>query len=725
MPMFARSDYRILVIAVFGAVTACDRAAMTETASPTQRLDYPHTPVVEQVDEYHGTRVADPYRWLEDDVRENPDVAEWVSAQNKVTFAYLESIPERQRIYARLTRLWDFEKYGTPFKEGGRYFYSYNDGLQNQNVVYTLAALDAEPELLIDPNTWSDDGTIALAGYIPSPDGRYVGYLVQDGGSDWRKARVMEIEGRKTLSDELSWLKFTWLSWAPDSSGFYYSRYPEPEEGQEFQALNKNQAVYFHRIGTPQSEDLLVYSSPEHPEWGYASAVTDDGHFLVIVIWKGTDDRYQIVYQDLTRADARPVMLIEGFDNDYSLVGNLGNELLFRTDLNAPKGRIIAIDVTDPERKNWREIIPQDEHVLQRASHIGGKLVASYLKDARSEVKVFGIDGSPLHAVQLPGIGRADGFGGKPDDAETFFSYSSFNAPTIIYRYDLASGDRSVFRQADVDFNPEDYVVKQVFYESGDGTRVPMFIAHHKGIALDGKRPTLLYGYGGFNISQRPGFSITRLAWMEMGGVYAVANIRGGGEYGEAWHKAGTKLQKQNVFDDFIAAAEHLIASGYTRADKLAVMGGSNGGLLVGAVINQRPDLFGAALPAVGVMDMLRFHRFTAGRFWVDDYGSADDPEEFKALYAYSPYHNLKKGTDYPAVMVTTADTDDRVVPGHSFKYAAALQAAHAGDDPVLIRIETRAGHGAGIPTDKIIQGYADRWAFLVRNLGMTLPENY
>lgn len=710
--------------AVFTA-GGCQQGAVSQPPLTGTALTYPITRTVEQLDNYHGVEVADPYRWLEDDVRENPDVAAWVAAQNKVTFAYLESIPERDRINARLTRLWDFEKYGTPYKEGGRYFYSYNNGLQNQNVIYMQADVNARPELLIDPNTWSEDGTVALAGYAPSPDGRHVAYLVQDGGSDWRQARVMEIDGRKVLDDELSWLKFTGLSWAHDGSGFFYSRYPAPEEGQEFQALNKNHAVYFHRIGTSQDQDSLIYTNPEHPEWGYFSSVTDDGRFLVTTVWFGTDNRYQIVYKDLADADAQPVMLIEGFDNDYTLVGNIGTELLFRTDLDAPNGRIIAIDVDRPERSDWREIVPESEHVLRGASHVGGLLIAAYLRDARSEVKIYATDGSLQRNVELPGIGRADGFGGKPDESETFFSYSSFNAPTTIYRYDTASGERTVFRQADVDFDPDDYIVKQVFYTSKDGTRVPMFIAHRRDLALNGGQPTLLYGYGGFNISQRPGFSITRLAWMEMGGVYAVANIRGGGEYGENWHKAGTKLNKQNVFDDFIAAAEHLIEAGYTRPDKLAVMGGSNGGLLVGAVINQRPDLFGAALPAVGVMDMLRFHKFTAGRFWVDDYGSADNPEEFAALYAYSPYHNLSPGIDYPAVMVTTADTDDRVVPGHSFKYAAALQAAHSGSDPVLIRIETRAGHGAGVPTSKIIQAYADRWAFLVDNLDMTLPAAY
>ena len=713
---------RLLILCATIALTACGR----EDPEPqSMAVEYPATATVQHVDTYHGVDVADPYRWLEDDVRESDAVQEWVEAQNEVTFAYLASIPERDVIEERLKELWDYERYGMPVKEGGRYYYSYNNGLQNQNVIYTQADLDVEPELLIDPNSWSDDGTVALASYFPSPDGRHVAYLVQDGGSDWRTARITEVDSRRVLDDNLEWLKFTGLSWAKDGSGFYYSRYPAVESEAKFQSLNMNQAVYFHRLGTPMSDDALIYAQPDNPEWGYTATVTDDGLHLVITVWKGTDDRYQIVHQVLTDPGAEPEILIEGFDNDYTLVGNVGNELYFRTNKEAPRNRLIAIDVDNPDPESWREVIPQAADVLNDVSLVGVKIIAEYMQDAQTVVKIFDLSGDQSGTVNLPGIGTAAGFAGKLDDPETFFVYTSYNTPTTVNRLDVETGAVTVFRKPEVHFDSNDYIVKQVFYESKDGTRVPMFISHRKDIELDGNTPTMLYGYGGFNVSQTPGFSITRLAWMEMGGVYAVANIRGGGEYGEEWHKAGTKLQKQNVFDDFIAAAEYLVAEKFTNPAKLAIFGGSNGGLLVGAVTNQRPDLFGAAIPAVGVMDMLRFHEFTAGRFWVDDYGSSENPEEFQALYAYSPYHNAQPGTDYPAILVTTADTDDRVVPGHSFKYAAAMQNAQRGEAPVLIRIETRAGHGAGKPTDMIIRDYADRWAFLLANLDMRLPEGY
>jgi len=703
-------------------MTACVPGGPTKTGS-NDNLDYPETATVTQVDEYHGVPVKDPYRWLEDDVRENPDVKAWVDAQNELTFAYLRQIPERNAIRARMQELWDFERWGLPRKKSGHYFFAHNNGLQNQDVVYTQDRLDGAPRLLLDPNAWSNDGTVALAAYYPSPDANYLAYLVQDGGSDWRSARVLQVANGEPVEDRLDWLKFTALSWASDSSGFYYSRYPAAEGDDKFQGLNMNQAVYFHRLGTPQDEDRLVYANADNPDWGYAATVSDDGAFLVITVWKGTDDRYQVIYQDLRTDGIEPVTLIEGFDHDYTFIGNVGPELLFRTTESAPRGRLIGIDVGSGGAR--REVVAQASDVLTSARLVGGRIVAEYLQDAWTVIRVFDVAGELAGSVDLPGIGTATGFDGDAGDPETFFSYESFNAPATIYRFDVSTLDSQVFRKPSLSFDPDDYRVEQVFFESRDGTRVPMFVAHHKDVVPDGARPTMLYGYGGFNISETPEFSAARLAWMEMGGVYAVANIRGGGEYGEAWHEAGTKLDKQNVFDDFIAAAEHLVEAGYTRPDKLAVFGGSNGGLLVGAVTNQRPDLFGAAIPAVGVMDMLRFQHFTAGRFWVDDYGSSDDPAEFEALYAYSPYHNIRPGIEYPAVMVTTADTDDRVVPGHSFKYAAALQAAQAGDRPVLIRIETRAGHGAGKPTGMIIEEYTDRWAFLLRNLGMRLPEGY
>ncbi len=581
------------------------------------------------------------------------------------------------------------------------------------------------PRVLIDPNGWSTDGTVALSGISVSDDGRYLAYGVAEAGSDWITWHVMDVATGKVLQDEVHWVKFSGTAWTKDGEGFFYGRYPQPDENAQFQSLNKNMKVYFHQVGTEQSSDVLVYERPEQPEWGFSPAVTDDGRYLVLTVWKGTDDRYQVLVRDLTRPYAAPAALIDNFEAGYSLVGNVGSTFYFTTTLDAPRGRLIAIDLDHPARDGWKEIIPQTDNTLEDVSFVGNLFIARYLRDAYSEVKIFTPDGKTVREVKLDGLGSVSGFGGSRNDTETFYSFQSFATPPSVYRYDLVNGTSTPLFRPDVDVNPADYVVKQVFYQSKDGTRVPMFIAYRKGLRLNGKNPTLLYGYGGFNISETPGFSVSRLTWMQMGGVFALANIRGGGEYGEEWHKAGTKLQKQNVFDDFIAAAEWLIANRYTSKEKLAIQGGSNGGLLVGAVMTQRPDLFAAALPAVGVMDMLRFHLFTAGRFWVDDYGSSDDPEQFKALLAYSPYQNIRKGIRYPATLITTADHDDRVVPGHSFKFAAALQEAQAGDAPVLIRIETRAGHGGGKPTSKRIEEAADLWAFLVENLGMKLPSSF
>jgi prolyl oligopeptidase len=688
-------------------------------------IDYPKTRTVDHVDTYHGTTVADPYRWLEDDVRESSEVAAWVEAQNEVTFAYLESLPQRDAIARQLTRLWDYEKIGTPRKRGGMYFFTRNDGLQNQDVLYVRRSLNDEPRMLVDPNTWSEDGTVALASYEPSRDGKYLAYSIAEAGSDWRTIRVLDIASGNLLPDEVKWSKFSGIAWTPDSKGFFYARYPEPKPGMTFQSLNTNQTVQYHRVGTPQSEDVLVYARPDNPQWSLGFQMTEDGRYLVYFPRMSSGDKSMVFVRDLTEPYAATVELIRDFDNAWALVGSEGSVLYFRTDLDAPRRRVVAIDLSAPERENWKETIPQSEHALRSVSWVGGHLVAGYLADAKSLVRVFRLDGTHVRDVDVGGIGTVWGFGGSQNDSETFFSFQSYTTPPTIYRYDVSTGHRSVFAETKVAFDPKAFEVKQVFYRSKDGTRVPMFLAHRKGLKLDGNNATLLYGYGGFNVPQVPTFSPARLVWMQMGGVLAVANLRGGGEYGDEWHDAGTKLKKQNVFDDFIAAGEWLVANKYTKPAKLAVQGGSNGGLLVGAVVNQRPDLFGAALPAVGVMDMLRFHLFTAGRFWTRDYGSSDDPEEFRAIYAYSPYHNLKKGTKYPATLVTTADTDDRVVPGHSFKYAAALQAAHAGDAPVLIRIETRAGHGAGKPTSKRIEEAADLWAFLAANLGVKLPAGF
>ncbi len=713
-------------------------AAPAPAADPPRMsspIHYPPTATVPHTDDYHGTVVADPYRWLENDVREDEQVAEWVKAQNAVTFDLLRTIPQRSAIEKRLTALWNYEKFGVPFEEGGRYYFFKNDGLQNQFVLYSQETLESEPEVLIDPNHWSDDGTVALSGTQFSSDGKYLAYGVQDAGSDWRTWKIMDLATRETTGDILTRVKFNSPEWNADDTGLYYGRYPEPEAGEEFQTLNLDQKVFLHKLGTNQADDELVFERPDHPDWGFSNVVTEDGGYHIVTAWKGTDPRYRVFYRPLlTGPDGRPVKgelgpwidLIDNFEQEYEFVTNEGSKFYFLTDEgedgDAPLKRVVAIDVATGERS---KIIPEAENVLTGVSRVSNLLFASYLKDATTQVKIYSLNGTFVRDVAFEGLGTASGFGGDSESTETFYSFASFATPPSIYRYDLATGESTLLRRANVDLNPDDFEVRQVFYTSKDGTRVPMFIGHRKGLTLDGSNPTLLYGYGGFNIPLTPSFSVSRAAWMEMGGVFAMANLRGGGEYGEAWHAAGTKLNKQNVFDDFIAAAEYLIAEGYASPEKLAIQGGSNGGLLVGAAITQRPDLFAAALPAVGVMDMLRFHRFTAGRFWTDDYGSADDPEEFAALYAYSPYHNLEAGVNYPATLVTTADTDDRVVPGHSFKFAARLQAAHAGDAPVLIRIETRAGHGAGKPTEKIIEEYADLWAFLADRLRMELPAGY
>lgn len=688
---------------------------------PAESLRYPVTSTVDQTDTYHGISVADPYRWLED-----PDSDEsraWIEAQNQLTFGYLQNLAGRGQIQQRLTQLWDYEKYGIPFKQGERYFYFKNDGLQNQSVLYTLVSLDDEPQVLLDPNKLSDDGTIALSGLAISEDGQQMAYGLSTSGSDWQDWFVRNIEtgddSRESgdAKDYLKWIKFSGAAWTHDGQGFFYSRYDEPNAATKLEDANYFQKLYYHRLGTDQSEDLLIYERSDHKEWGFSGGVTEDGLYLIVSVWLGTDSRNLVFYKELSVPEAPVVELINTFEAEFSFIDNDGSVFWFQTDLDAPRGRAIAIPTTTPDRSNWQEIIPQATETLQGISVLNHQFVASYLKDARSQIKIFDLKGAFVREVQLPGIGSAGGFGGKREDTETFYSFTSFTTPNTIYRYNLETGESTVFRQPQVDFNPDDYETQQVFYSSKDGTQIPMFITHKKGLSLNGSNPTCLYAYGGFNISLTPSFSVGNLVWMELGGVYAVANLRGGGEYGEDWHQAGTKLKKQNVFDDFIAAGEWLIQNHYTSAAKLAIAGGSNGGLLVGACMTQRPDLFGAVLPAVGVMDMLRFHKFTIGWAWMSEYGSPEDPEEFKALYAYSPLHNLKPA-DYPATLITTADHDDRVVPAHSFKFAAALQAAHTGTNPVLIRIETKAGHGAGKPTAKVIEEIADKWAFLKETLG-------
>ncbi len=706
-----------------GALTVTSVLPLARTLN-AQACTVPVTRTVDVVDDYHGTAVADPYRWLED-----VDAAEtkaWVEAENCATFAFLEKIPERETLKRRLTEIWNYPKFGVPFKEGGRYFFSKNDGLQNQSVLYTQRTLAADPSVLLDPNTLSADGTVALASLAVSPDGKYLAYSTSASGSDWQEFRVREIETGRDLPDHIRWVKFSGASWTKDATGFFYSRYPEPT-ADTLVGVNRNQKLYYHTVGQPQSGDPLLFEQPTHPDRGVSAFVTDDGRYAILSVWLGTDRRNRIYYKDLgdpARPNVRApiVKLLDAFDAGYRFVGNDGPVFYFWTDLEAPRGRLVAIDTRTPARARWQTIIPQGTDVLSNVAVVHRTFVAEYLQDAHSALRLFAMDGAPRGEIALPTLGSVGGISGKPDEPEMFYAFTSYLYPTTIFRHDLATGTAEIFKQPELRFDIDGYETKQVFYRSKDGTRVPMFITHKKGLALDGSNPTYLYGYGGFNISLTPGFSPSVLPWLEMGGVYAVPNLRGGAEYGEEWHQAGMLDKKQNVFDDFIAAAEYLIGQGYTSTPKLAIGGGSNGGLLVGAVMTQRPELFGAAIPAVGVMDMLRFHKFTIGWAWVTEYGSADSVQQFPYLLRYSPYHNLQPGTKYPATLATTADHDDRVVPGHSFKFAARLQAVQAGPAPVLIRIETKAGHGAGKPTRKIIEEQADRWAFLVEVLGMRRP---
>jgi len=689
---------------------------MAETISQSQ-LAYPPAPRQDEPETPHGVPVADPYRWLED--LDAPQTREWIEAEDALTFGFLEKIPARESIRVRLEALWDYEKFGVPTKRGERYFFARQAGLQNQAVLYWLDTLDGEPRLLLDPNTLSADGTIALTGYNLSRDGRRLAYGLSAAGSDWQEWRVRDVDTGQDLDDQLNWVKFSGASWTADGAGFYYSRYDPPAAGATYKGANYHQKLYYHRIGTAQTDDELVYARPDQKEWGFGGEVTEDARYLIISVWKGTHRENGIFYKDLLAPDAPTVELLVDFDAHYGFIGNDGPVFYFLTDRDAPRLRVIAIDVTNPAPGEWRTLIPESADALQDAGLVGDVFIASYLHDAHSSVRVFALDGQPAGEVALPGLGTASGFRGRRADRETFYFFTSFSTPGTVYRYDLDAGASTVFRAPQLRFDPADYVTEQFFYPSKDGTHIPLFVSHKKGLVPDGDAPTYLYGYGGFNIPMTPAFAINVLVWMEMGGIFAQPCLRGGGEYGKPWHEAGMKRHKQNVFDDFIAAAEWLIANGYTRTPRLAIGGGSNGGLLVGACLTQRPDLFGACAISVGVLDMLRFHKFTIGWAWVSDYGSPDDPDDFRTLLAYSPYHNLKPGTAYPPTLIKTGDHDDRVYPAHSFKFAAALQAAQSGPAPVLIRIDVRAGHGLGKPTAKLIDEAADTWAFLVRALGM------
>ncbi len=695
----------------FAMVALC--LALPAAAAPPA---YPSAPRVDHVDEYHGVKVADPYRWLEE--LDSPQTRAWIEAQVSLTETFLQGLPQRASLRRRLDALQDFERYSTPWREGDRWFWFHNSGLQNQNILYTAQSAGGQARVLLDPNTLSQDGTVALAGTAISQDGRYLAYGLAEAGSDWNTWRVRDIQTGQDLPEQIRWVKFSGASWTRDGRGFYYSRYPAPQPGQDLKAVNHDHTLYYHRLGTPQTEDRRVFGILEHPDWSVSGGVTEDGRWLIISVERPDTENDALWVQDLACPDSRVRPLPGAFQAQFGAIEVEGNTLLARTDLGAPRFRLVSLDLAQ-EKADWQELVPQEADTLESASRAGNRLFLEYLHDAHTRIAVHDLTGRRLGEVTLPGLGSAGGFQARRQDTETFYSFTSFTVPTVVYRYDLATGKSSVWKQPKLTFDPGRYQTRQVFVTSKDGTRVPMFLSCARNLKPDGNLPVLMYAYGGFNYSLTPYFSATSMAWMEQGGVYAVPNLRGGGEYGEEWHQAGTRTRKQNVFDDFMAAGQWLVANNYTRPARLAIMGGSNGGLLVGACLTQRPELFGAAIPQVGVMDMLRFEKFTIGYAWVSDYGSVENPEEFAALRAYSPYHNLKVGTHYPPTLITTADHDDRVFPAHSFKFAAALQAAQGGEAPTLIRIETRAGHGAGKPTSKRLDEAADILAFLMRALGM------
>ncbi len=680
---------------------------------PMSRFQYPETRRDSVVDNYHGTSVADPYRWLEDDRSE--ETAAWVKAQNELTFGYLNSIPFRPGIEARLNQIWNYERFSAPVKKGERYYFFKNDGLQNQSVMYFQQGLDGQPQVFLDPNALSEDGTVALAGYSFSKDGKFMAYAIARAGSDWNEIRVRDTQTGKDLPDLIEWVKFSSPQWEAD--GFYYSRYDKPE-GSELSNLNENHKVYYHKLGTTQDQDRLVFEDPQNPKRFCNADLTQQEDFLIITQQETTYGN-TLSFKQLGKPNSNFVQVIADFESENSVVGSHQGMLYLLTNREAPKYRLVRVDPAKPQPENWQDILPQGEHVLEYARFANGKILAAYMTDAHNQIQVFDMDGKALGQVELPTIGAVDGLSSQHDEPLAFFTFTSFVVPPTIFKLDMETLETEVFKAPELDFDFSQYETQQVFYTSKDGTKVPMFITHKKGITLDGSNPTLLYGYGGFNISLKPSFRTSNLVWLENGGVYAVANLRGGGEYGIDWYKAGTLERKQNVFDDFIAAAEHLVAQKFTRPDRLAINGGSNGGLLVGAVTNQRPDLFAVAIPSVGVLDMLRFHKFTIGYAWVGDYGSSDNAEQFEHLFKYSPLHNISTTAEYPAVLVTTADHDDRVVPAHSFKYIAQLQHSYQGQRPVMVRIETNAGHGAGKPTAKQIAEEADKWAFIFDNMGL------
>ncbi|MFP4025238.1 MAG: prolyl oligopeptidase family serine peptidase [Thiohalospira sp.] len=674
-------------------------------------VKYPETKKVDQVDNYFGTQVEDPYRWLEDD--HSPETEEWVKAQNKVTFDYLEKIPFRDKIKERLTTLWDYETMGTPFKKGDRYFFFKNDGLQNQSVLYTQKSLDDEPEVLIDPNKFSDDGTIALGGFSITNDAKYIAYQLSEGGSDWNEIHVRNIETGEDLKDKISWIKFSNIAWYKD--GFFYSRYDAPGEGEKLSGVNKYHKVYYHKLGTPTETDKVIFENKEFPLRNFSADVSSDEKYLFIYETESTSGNN--LYVKNLQKDDEFVKLTTGFNYDYHVLDHVDDNLIVMTNFNAPKYKLVRINVNSLDVGNWVDVIPEKSDVLRSCYLAGNKIIASYIQDVHAQLEVYDLKGGYLHDIKLPTLGSVYDINSSIDDNEVFYSFRSFTFPPTIYKYDINENQSETWFEPNLDFDPTAYETNQVFFTSKDGVKVPMFIVHKKGLKLNGKNPTLLYAYGGFNASVLPSFSVANLIWLENNGVFALANIRGGGEYGENWHKAGMKLNKQNVFDDFIVASEYLIENNYTSPKKLAIRGGSNGGLLVGAVINQRPDLYSVAFPEVGVMDMLRYHKFTIGWAWAEEYGSSEDSIHFENLYNYSPLHNISSSNDYPAVMVITADHDDRVVPAHSFKYIATLQEKYKGKNPVLIRIQTKAGHGAGKPKTLTIEETADKWSFAFYNM--------